>query len=58
MTLMKSPVSVELTFEDGSVMHFKHSTKDGISMSSHLNGEPPYYALILTPVAKSKKDEI
>lgn len=50
--------SVEVTFEDGSVKHFKVKSGDNIVMSSFPTTIPPYYTLLIAPVDFSQKDKI
>ena len=58
MTRATTPISVELTFADGSVKHFKQSLGDSISMSQLDDKDNAFYTLILAPVANSQKDKI
>ena len=56
--MITPPVSVELTFADGSVKTFKSNLGDCISMSQLDGKDSAFYTLILNPVANSQKDKI
>lgn len=50
--------SVEITFKDGAVRHYKENGGDIITMNIYPTTTPPYLTLIIAPVDFSQKDVI
>lgn len=61
MTLISGVASVEITFDDGSVKHFRAKAGDIITMNAQTTTTPPYYTLLIAPIKfidDSQKDVI
>lgn len=58
MTRITGITSVEVTFHDGHVKHFQSKSGDIITMDMQSTTTPPYYTLLIAPVAYSQKDAL